>query len=65
MANPWSQYQQLIVETYYAVKSGKSSRVHVRPVAGQQFPPTMDVECSHSMRKLYPVGTKFRICEGY
>lgn len=56
MSKPWSQYQQVIVETYAAVKSGKSSRVHVRPVAGQPFPTTMDVECSRSMRKLYPVG---------
>ena len=61
MANPWSRYQQVIVETYYAVKPGKSSRIHARPVAGQPFPQSMDVECSRSMRKEYPVGTKFRI----
>lgn len=61
MSKPWSQYQQVVVETYAGVKAGKSSRVHVRPVAGQPFPTTMDVECSRSMRKLYPVGTQFRI----
>ena len=51
-----------IVATYGAIKAGKSSRVHVRPVAGQPYPTTMDVECSRSMQKLYPVGTRFRIC---
>jgi len=34
MTKPWSQYQQVVVETYNAVKAGKSSRIHVRPVPG-------------------------------
>jgi hypothetical protein len=33
----------------------------VRPVFGQTFPPTMDVECSRPVQKLYPGGTRFRI----
>ncbi|KAB1082566.1 hypothetical protein F4V91_31945 [Neorhizobium galegae] len=37
-----------------------SSRV-MNMVAGQPYPTTMDVECSRSRRKIYPVGTKFRI----
>lgn len=61
MAKPWSGYQQVIVETYFAVKAGKSSRIHVRPVADQPFPSDMDVECSRAMREQYPIGTKFRI----
>lgn len=61
MAQPWSNYSQIVVETYHAVKAGKSSRIHVRPVAGQPYPQTMDVECSRTMRKAYPIGTKFRI----
>ena len=61
MSNPWSQYQQVVVETYAAKKPGKSSRIHVRPVEGQPFPTAMDVECSRSMRKNHPVGTRFRI----
>lgn len=61
MNYPWSQYQQVIVETYYAVKAGKTSRIHVRPIDGEAFPVTMDVECSRSIRKLHPIGTKFRI----
>ena len=61
MANPWSSYRQVVVETYYAVKPGKSSRVHARPVEGQPYPTDWDVECSRAMRKDHPVGTKFRI----
>ncbi|MCV0429609.1 MAG: hypothetical protein K5905_29565 [Roseibium sp.] len=61
MSKPWSQYQQVIVETYSGRKPGKSSLIHVRPVKGQPFPTTMDVECSRKMRKEYPVGTRFRI----
>lgn len=57
----WSQYLQVVVETYSGVKAGKTSRIHVRPIPGQLFPVTMDVECSRSMRTQYPVGTKFRI----
>jgi hypothetical protein len=51
----------VVVETYSAVKSGKSSRIHVRPIAGQPYPSTMDVECSRAMREQHPVGTRFRI----
>ncbi len=58
---PWSQYRQVIVETYGAVKAGKSSRIHVRPIKGECYPDTMDVECSKLMREQYPVGTRFRI----
>lgn len=61
MSQPWSEYEQVIVETYSGRKPGKSSLIHVRPVDGQPFPTTMDVECSRPMRKNYPIGTRFRI----
>lgn len=61
MNKPWSQYKQIIVETYHAKKAGKSSVIHVRPVEGEEFPTDMDVECSKGMREKYPVGTRFRI----
>jgi len=61
MNQPWSQYQQVVVETYVARKSGKTSKIHVRPVDGEPYPTTMDVECSRPMRKDHPVGTRFRI----
>jgi hypothetical protein len=61
VAKPWSQYQQLIVETYYDVRARESSHVRVRPAADQAFPTTMNVECSRSIRSRYPVGTRFYI----
>lgn len=61
MSNPWSQYQRVVVETYAGIKPGKVSRIHVRPIEGQPYPTTMDVECSRSMREKYPIGTKLRI----
>jgi hypothetical protein len=60
MNRPWSDYQQVVVETYCATEAG-SSRIRVRPIEGQPFPATMDVECSRTMRKAYPIGTRFRI----
>ncbi len=61
MSKPWTQYERVIVETYEAVKAGKSSRIHVRPIPGQPFSPDTDVECSRTMRGRHPIGTKFRI----
>ncbi len=61
MTKDWSSYRQVVVQTYEAVKTGKSSRIHVRPVPGECYPTTMDVECSRAMRKLHPIGTRFRI----
>lgn len=58
---PWSGYNQIVVETYSARKSGKKSTIHVRPIDGQLYPVDMDVECSRTMRKSYPVGTKFKL----
>lgn len=61
MTDPWSSYRKVVVETYSAIKPGKSSRVHVRPAPGQPYPTDWDVECSRAMRKEHPVGTKFEI----
>jgi len=61
MSSDWSEYKIVVVETYSAVKTGKSSRIHVRPIRGESYPTTMDVECCRTMRKMYPIGTRFRI----
>lgn len=61
MAKPWEQYHQIIIETYSEVKSVKSSHIHARPVAGEIYPQTLDVECSRAMRRQHPVGSKFRV----
>ena len=58
MAEPWSRYQRVIIETYSAVKPGKSSRVHARPVPGQAYSTNWDVESSRPMRKRHPTGAK-------
>jgi len=61
MAKPWESYQQIIIETYAEAKVGKSSRIHARPIAGQPYPTTLDVECSRAMRKQHPIGTRFKV----
>ena len=54
-------YSTIIVETYHEKKASKSSLIHVRPIVGQTYDTSLDVECSRKMRKDYPIGTKFRI----
>ena len=61
-AQPGIDYEPVVLETYYQVKSGKSSCVHARPIEGQgKFLPEMDAECSRTMRRQHPVGTKFLV----
>jgi hypothetical protein len=61
MSRPGSKYKQVVIETYYEVKAGKKSRIHARPIEGQEFSTSMDVECSRQMRTKYPIGTRFRL----
>jgi hypothetical protein len=61
MSNPWSPYRQIIIETYVGPSRGDHRRIRARPVEGQFYPATMNVECSRGMRTQHPVGTKFRI----
>ena len=61
MAKVWESYNRLLVETYYAVKAGKSSKIHVRPVAGYGYDQGADVECSRTMRLSAPIGSKFYV----
>jgi len=59
---PGLEYSPVVLETYYEAKSGKSSRIHARPVKGQKyFPAELDAECCRDMRKKYPVGTVFLV----
>ena len=60
MRQPWSQYKNVVVETYTSKKSGRS-KIRVRPVLGEEFPQSMVVECSKSMRESHPIGTRYRI----
>ncbi len=61
MAKPREVHHVIIVESYQARKSGSKEEIRVRPVAGQMFPPEMQVQFSREARKQHAVGTKFRI----
>ena len=55
-------YEWIIVESYRPNHtSGLHGPVHVRPVAGQAYPPTMQVECSRDLVCKHRVGTQFRL----
>lgn len=47
------------VETFIAPPGPYNSPIRVRPVEGGKYPPDTVVECSRSLRKSYPVGTRF------
>jgi len=61
LPKPKPPYQILVVETYIASKTGHQSDLRVRVTNGQPFPEGIDVSCSNEMRRLYAVGTRFRI----
>jgi len=54
-------YKEYLVETFLASSEQSEKKIRVRPVAGQGLPVTMRVECSSSMRRSHPIGTKFLI----
>ncbi|MDX7952210.1 hypothetical protein P7D22_13600 [Lichenihabitans sp. Uapishka_5] len=51
----------VIVETYRESGSGLHGSIHVRPVAGQDFPTSLRVRCPKKFAEAYPLGTRFRI----
>jgi hypothetical protein len=56
------EYTHLIVETFEGPpQSGRHGTVHVRALPGQRVPCDLMVESPKSMRRNYPVGTKFKI----
>lgn len=55
-------YETILVESYIPDSTtGKHGRVHIRPVAGGKYSSRLQVECSKSLSRNYPVGTKFRL----
>lgn len=53
-------YEKVLVESFIPKStSGKHGKVHIRPVAGHKYPPTLHVECSKKLSEDYPIGTKF------
>ena len=55
------KYFYVIIETLQAPGEFSHNSIRARPITGQGFPANMRVECSTSMRKKYPVGTKIKI----
>lgn len=57
-----NEYVYLLVESFIpSSTSGRHGLIHIRPLPGQEFSPSLFVECSKSLSEDYPVGTKFRI----
>jgi hypothetical protein len=55
-------YEWIVVESYYPDNtSGLHGPVHIRPVHGQKYSPTLHVECSKALSRNYPVGTRFKL----
>src|ERR1700694_4680973 len=54
MGMPDEPYYTIVVETYRISGSGLHGDVHVRPVAGEQFPQTLHVRSPKEMRRKYP-----------
>lgn len=54
-----SFYKKYLIETFWGVSEQSEKKIRARPVSGQGVSETMRVECSSSMRKNHPVGTKF------
>lgn len=56
-----SSYREVIIETFSNHGESTDAKVRARPVEGQGYDTNMRVECSRSMRKNHPVGTKFKL----
>lgn len=54
-------YKSLLVQTYWNRGELSDAAIRVRPLPGQGLDPTLNVECSRSMRTAHPVGTIFMI----
>jgi hypothetical protein len=55
-------YEWIVVESYKPTRtSGLHGPIHVRPVAGQGYSTDLQVECSRSLVRDFPLGTRFRL----
>lgn len=55
-------YEWIVVESYKPTRtSGLHGPIHVRPVPGQGYSADFQVECSRSLVRDYPMGTRFRL----
>jgi len=56
-----SDYTPIVVESLWGKDSMGRSKIVVRPIHGQAFDSSLNVECSKSLIDAYPLGTRFRI----
>ena len=62
MAKHLEPYRSVVVESYRSMATGGlHGDIHIRPVAGQHVSVSLHVECSKSLSRNYPVGTRFRL----
>ncbi len=61
MTERWSQYRQIIIETFLDKPRGMRSSIRARAISGQFFPTDLFISCSTGMRNQHAVETKFRI----
>lgn len=57
-------YRTVIVESFDPFDtSGRHGLIHIRPMSGQVFAPSLFVECSKRLMDTsrYPLGTKFKL----
>lgn len=54
-------YRDYLVETYSAVAEPSHEKIRVRALSGQLLPENINVRCSTTTRKLYPVGAIFKV----
>ena len=51
----------VVVETFTAMGENSHNKVRVRPISSEGFKNEARVQCSTSMRKNHPLGTKFEL----
>ena len=56
-----SHYKKIVIETYGGAKESSTGAPPARPLPGQGLDTNLKVECSGSMRRNHPIGTKFLI----
>jgi len=57
-----NSYVYVVVESYKPEStSGLHGEIHIRPVEGEKYLQSLNVECSKKLSKDYPIGAKFRI----
>jgi hypothetical protein len=64
-----SNYRKIVIETYNGTWGSSAAAPPARPLARQGLDTYLKVECSSSMRRNHPIGTKFlieaKLTEGY